>query len=148
MMCYHLDLGQLWRCPVEWCAVWKGSVRECRDYFNDKHSGSETLEFDEVSKSFPAWTVTRDFWKQALKPEVSGISVDVRLFHESGKRLIHKYRVYRDPLPHPALHEGRITKLLSFVNRAMVIARLTHLRIVIPSWGIHRRKCQVIASQR
>ena len=31
--------------------------------------------------------------------------------------------------------EGRITKLLSFVNRAMVIARLTHLLIVIPSSG-------------
>ena len=69
-----------------------------------------------MSKSFPAWTVTRDFWKQALKPEVSGIAVDVRLFHESGKRLIRKYRVYQDPLPHPALREGRITKLLSFVN--------------------------------
>ena len=27
MTCCHLDLGQLWRCPVEWCAVWKGSVR-------------------------------------------------------------------------------------------------------------------------
>ena len=135
MMCYHLDLGQLWRCPVEWCAVWKGSVRECRDHFNDKHSGSETLQFDRVSKSFPAWTVTRDFWEQALKPEISGIAVDIRLFHESGKRLIHKYRVYQDPLPHPALREGRITKLLSFVNRAMVIAQLTHLRIAIPSSG-------------
>ena len=135
MMCYHLDLGQLWCCPVEWCAVWKGSVRECRDHFNDKHSGSETLEFDRVSKSFPAWTVTRDFWKQALKPEISGIAVDIRLFHESGKRLIHKYRVYQDPLSHPALREGRITKLLSFVNRAMVIAQLTHLRIAIPSSG-------------
>ena len=94
MMCYHLDLGQLWRCPVEWCVVWKGSVRECRDHFNDKHSGSE-----------------------------------------SGRRLIHKYWVYQDPLPHPALREGRITKLLSFVNRAMVIAQLTHLRIAIPSSG-------------
>ena len=61
--------------------------------------------------------------------------MDVRLFHESGKRLIHKYRVYQDPLPHPALSEGRITKLLSFVNWAMVIARLTHLRIAIPSSG-------------
>ena len=37
MMCHHLALGQLWRCPVEWCAVWKGSVRECRDHFSDKH---------------------------------------------------------------------------------------------------------------
>ena len=28
MMNSHLELGQLWRCPVEWCAVWKGSVSE------------------------------------------------------------------------------------------------------------------------
>ena len=83
MMCCHLDLGQLWRCPVEWCAVWKGSVRECRDHFNDKYSGSETLEFEKVSRSFPPWTVTRDFWEQALKPEIFGIAVDIRLFHES-----------------------------------------------------------------
>ena len=135
MMCCHLGLGQLWRCPVEWCAVWKGSVRECRDHFNDKHSGSATLNFEKVSRSFPAWTVTREFWEQALKPEISGIAVDVRLFHESGRRLVHRYRVYQDPLPHPALREGRITKLLSFVNRAMVIAQLTHLRIAIPSSG-------------
>ena len=135
MMCYHLDLGQLWRCPVEWYAVWKGSVREYRDHFNEKHSGSETLDYDKVSKSFPAWTVTRDFWERALKPEISGIAVDIRLFHESGRRLIHKYRVYQDPLPHPALREGRITKLISLVNRAMVIAQLTHLRIAIPSPG-------------
>ena len=136
MMCHHLDLGQLWRCPVEWCVVWKGSVRDCRDHFNEKHCGSETLDFDRVSKSFPAWTVTRDFWERALKPEISGIAVDIRLFYESGRRLIHKYRVYQDPLPHPALREGRITKLISLVNLAMVIAQLTHLRIAIPSSGI------------
>ena len=135
MMCCHLGLGQLWRCPVEWCAVWKGSVRECRDHFNDKHSGSVTLDFEKVSRSFPAWTVTREFWEQALNPEIFGIAVDVRLFHESRRRLVHKYRVYQDPIPHPALREGKITKLLSFVNRAIVIAQLTHLRIAIPSSG-------------
>ena len=43
--------------------------------------------------------------------------------------------MYQDPVPHPALCEGKITKLLSFVNRAMVIAQLTHLRIAIPSLG-------------
>ena len=135
MMCHHLGLGQLWRCPVEWCAVWKGSVCECRDHFNEKHSGSETLDFDKMSKSFPAWTVTRDFWERALKPEISGIAVDIQLFHESGRRLVHKYRVYRDPLPHPALRKGRITKLISLVNRAMAIAQLTQLRIAIPLSG-------------
>ena len=48
MMCHHLDLGQLWRCPVDWCAVWKGSVRECWDHFNDKHGHSETLAVDKA----------------------------------------------------------------------------------------------------
>ena len=135
MMCHHLDLGQLWWCPVEWCAVWKGSVRECRDHFNEKHSGSETIDFDQVSKAFLAWTVTRDFWKQALRPEISGIAVDAMLFRESGRGLVHKYRVYRDPLPHPALREGKISKLILLANRAMAIAKLTQLRIAIPASG-------------
>ena len=26
---YHLELGQLWRCPVEWCSVWQGSAASC-----------------------------------------------------------------------------------------------------------------------
>ena len=25
MIACHLELGQLWRCPVTWCTVWKGS---------------------------------------------------------------------------------------------------------------------------
>ena len=33
----HLELGQLWRCPVEWCAVWKGSVGA---HLRGKHDGS------------------------------------------------------------------------------------------------------------
>ena len=135
MMCNHLALGQLWRCPVEWCAVWKGTVRECRDHFSDKHRDSETVNFDQVSKIMPAWTVPRDFWTKALRPEISGIAVDVMLFHESGRKLVHKYRVYRDPLPHPSLREGRISKLISLVNRAMVIAQLTQLRMAIPASG-------------
>ena len=135
MMCCHLDLGQLWRCPVEWCAVWNGSVRERREHFNDKHSGSATLDFENVSRSFPPWTVPRDLWEWALRPEVSGIAVDARLFHEAGRRLVHKYSVYKDPLPHPALREGVVAKLLSLVSRAMAIARLTHLRISVPSSG-------------
>ena len=135
MMCVHLELGQLWRCPVDWCAVWKGSVKECREHFNDKHSDSATLDFASVSRSFPPWTVPRELWQMALQPKVLGIAVDVRLFHEAGSRLVHTYRIYKDPLPHPALRGGVIPKLLSFVGRAMAIAQLTQLRISIPSSG-------------
>ena len=148
MMCCHLDLGQLWRCPVEWCAVRKGSVRECRDHFNDKHSGSETLEFDRVSKSFPAWTVTRDFWEQALKPEISGIAVDIRLLHESGKRLVHKYRVYQDPLPHPALRKGRITSCSRSSTGPWLLPSSHIYGSRFHHREIHRGKCQVTASRR
>ena len=27
---YHLELGQLWRCPVSWCTVWKGMPQDGR----------------------------------------------------------------------------------------------------------------------
>ena len=61
--------------------------------------------------------------------------MDALLFHEAGRRLVHRYRVYQDPFPHPALRDGVIPLLLSCVCRAMAIARLTHLRISIPSSG-------------
>ena len=106
MLCFHLELGQLWHCPVEWCAVCKGSVKECREHFNDKQGESATLDFERVSRAFPPWTVSREFWQKALRPDVSSIVVDVQLFHEAGSRLVHTYRVYKDPLPHQALRWG------------------------------------------
>ena len=44
--------------------------------------------------------------------------------------MVHKYRVYQDPFPHPALN-----KLLALVVRAMAIAQLTQLHIIIPASG-------------
>ena len=29
---YHLALAQLWRCPVMWCTVWKGTAQDCIDH--------------------------------------------------------------------------------------------------------------------
>ena len=46
--------------------------------------------------------------------------------------MVHKYRVYKDPFPHPALRWRVINKLLSL---AMAIAQLTHLHISIPASG-------------
>ena len=40
MLNFHLELAQLWHCPVEWCLVWKGSVRACLDHLTEKHEGS------------------------------------------------------------------------------------------------------------
>ena len=66
---------------------------------------------------------------------MSGIALYVKLFHESGCRLVHKYRIYYNLIPHPALRNGVIKKLLRFVHRAMAIAQLTHLHLTIPLSG-------------
>ena len=87
--------------------------------------GIDTGNKNQRSPVFPPWTVTRDVWPDALRPDVSGVAVDALLFHEAGSRLVHRYRVYRDPFPHPALRDGVIPRLLSSVCRAMAIARLT-----------------------
>ena len=90
-------------------------MNDCMGHFNEKHGGSAFFELKNVQRFFPPCTVTRDMWQMALCPDVSGIAVDTRLFHEAGCRLVHKYRVYKDPFPHPALREGEIPRLLSFV---------------------------------
>ena len=64
-----------------------------------------------------------------------GVAVDTLLLQEAGRRLVHRYRVYKDPFPHPALRDGIVPRLLSCVCRAMAIAQLTHLRISIPASG-------------
>ena len=132
MIACHLELDQLWRCPVEWCAVWKGSGRACLEHLVEKHGGS-TL--GATTNVFPPWTVTRDVWHAALRPDVSGVAVDALLFHEAGRRLVYRYRVYKDLFPHPVLRDGVIPRLLSCVSRAMAIAQLTHLNISISSSG-------------
>ena len=100
MLNFHLELTQLWHCPVEWCAVWKCSVRGCLDHLMDKHGGSTFFALENVVNFFPPWTVTRDVWQMAVHPDVSGIAVDPRLFHEARCRLVHRYRVCKDPFPH------------------------------------------------
>ena len=137
----HLELGQLWRFPVEWCTVWKGSVRECLGHLNDKHGGSTFFALKNVAKFFPPWTVTQDVWQTALRPDVSGIAVDARLFHEAGCRLVHRYRVYEDPFPHPALRGGGACFLIychswfGLWPSPVQITQLTQLNISTPASG-------------
>ena len=123
-----MDIGlprqdpELWRCPVEWCAVWKGSVRACQEHLMEKHGGSSLFDLKNVAKFSTPWTVSRHVWQTALRPDVSGVAVDARLFHEAGCRLVHHYRVYNDPFPHLALRDGIIPCLLSCVCLSCVCA--------------------------
>ena len=99
----HLEIAQLWRCPVEWCVLWKSSVRACQEHLMEKHGCSSLFDLQNVAKFFTPWTVSCHVWQTALRPDVSGVAVDARLFHEAGCRLVHRYRVYEDLFPHPAL---------------------------------------------
>ena len=108
MIACHLELAQLWHCPVEWWPVWKGSGRACLEHLAEKHVGATLEDMTNVAKFFPPWTVTRDVWHAALRPDVSGVAVDALLFHEAERCLVHRYRVYKDPFPHPALRDGVI----------------------------------------
>ena len=31
----HLDLVQLWRCPIAWCTTWKGSPQDCLEHLRN-----------------------------------------------------------------------------------------------------------------
>ena len=66
MITFHLEVAQLWRCPVEWCAVWKGSVRACLEHLTEKHGDSTSMAMKNVARFFPPWTVTRSVWLHAL----------------------------------------------------------------------------------
>ena len=36
--CYHMDLAQLWWCPVTWCTVWRGMPQDCIDHMRKAHN--------------------------------------------------------------------------------------------------------------
>ena len=97
---FHLDLGQLWCCPVLWCTVWKGTPQDCMP--SDIKSAS-------LDRLFPPWTAWRQIWADAIKPCHSGVSTDVLLFSEIS--LVHHYQVFRRGLPHCAFRKDDLTRL-------------------------------------
>ena len=81
---YHLDLTQLWRCPVSWCTQWKGTPQDCVDHLRLAHAVPSTVKAANLGKWFPPWAVSWETWRDALNPHISGVSTDVLLISESG----------------------------------------------------------------
>ena len=69
---YHLDLAQLWRCPVPWCTVWKESSQDCVDHMRKAHHTPVFVKAGNLARWFPPWTVTREQWHSMSRPSVSG----------------------------------------------------------------------------
>ena len=78
---YHMELAQLWRCPVTWCTVWKGTAQDCVDHMRRTHDIPPLVKAANLARWFPPWTVTREQWSSKSRPAVSGIAVDTLLFY-------------------------------------------------------------------
>ena len=91
---YHLELAQLWRCPVSWCTQWKDMPQDCVDHIRLAHAVPATVKAANLGRWFPPWTVSRETWREALKSTVSGVSTDALLFSQNCTPLAHRYRVF------------------------------------------------------
>ena len=61
---YHMELAQLWRCPVTWCTVWKGTSQECFDHMRRAYDIPPLVKVANLTRWFPPWTVTRELLVQ------------------------------------------------------------------------------------
>ena len=93
----HLDLAQLWRCPVSWCTVWKGTPQDCMEHLRNGHDVPWISKTASIERFVPPWTVRRELWTESLRLEHLGISTDSMLFSDLGLSLTHHYKVYRGP---------------------------------------------------
>ena len=115
---FHLDLAQLWRCPVGWCPVWKGTSQDCIDHMRRAHNSPMTMKAGNLSRWFPPWTVTREQWHNMSRPSVSGIAIDTFLFSRIGIPLLHRYRVFDRFGSHPAFRTPYMKNIFLFLKES------------------------------
>ena len=115
---FHLDLAQLWRCPVGWCPVWKGTSQDCIDHMRRVHNSPITMKAGNLARWFPSWTVTREQWHNMSRPSVSGIAIDTFLFSRIGIPLLHRYRVFDRFGSHPAFRTPYMKNIFLFLKES------------------------------
>ena len=97
----HLELAQLWRCPVSWCTVWRGTPQDLMDHVLNGHNVPEGIRRVRLEMFFPPWTVTQQLYEESLSAN------DVLLFSELGLSLVNDYRVHRSGRPHIIMFNGK-----------------------------------------
>ena len=108
---FHLNLPQLWRCPVSWCTIWKGTPQDCMDHLRGVHDVPWEVKSASLEKYLPPWTVTRQVWSDSLNGQHSGILTDVLLFSDIHLSLVHHYRIHKRGLPHIAFQRNYLSQL-------------------------------------
>ena len=111
----HLDLAQLWRCPVSWCTVWKGAPQDLMDHVRGAHKVPEEVQNIKLETLIPPWTVTRKVYTESLTSRHSGISNDILLFSDIGLSLAHHYRMHKRGVPHVAFRKNYMPQLRSLL---------------------------------
>ena len=118
---FHLDLAQLWRCPVSWCIVWKGTPQDCMDHVRGAHDVPWDVKSASLEQFFSPWTVRCQVWSDSLKQQHSGVSTEILLFSDVNLSLIHHYRIHKHGLPHVAFRRNYMSQL-----RALPMAQPTN----------------------
>ena len=114
----HLDLVQLWRCPIAWCTTWKGSPQDCLEHVRSGHDAPWVEKTASIERYAPPWTVPRQLWLDSLRIEHSGISTDMLLFSEVGMPLTQHYHVYKGGLPHAVFRTDYLQRLRALLPSA------------------------------
>ena len=125
----HLDLAQLWRCPVSWCTVWKGMPQDIMDHLRGAHNVPWEVKSACLEKFLPPWTVSRKLWSVSLSAQHSGISTDVLLFSDIHLSLVHHYRIHKRGLPHIAFRRNYLSQLRALLPSPVT---LPPVRVVSP----------------
>ena len=139
----HLDLVQLWRCPIAWCTTWKGSPQDCLEHVRSGHDAPGWRKRP-VLRSMPPRGRSHDSygWIPADRtPFFSGISTDMLLFSEVGMPLTQHYRVYKGGLPHAVFRTDYLQRL-----RALLPSSGGSDEPSVTGYGSTRRRCVASAA--
>ena len=126
---HHMELAQLWHCPVSWCTVWKGTAQDCVDHMRRAHDIPPSAKAANLARWFPPWTVTREQWHSMSRPVISGIAIDTLLFSRIGVPLFHRYRVFDQQGTHAAFRGTYMRRMHTFLEESDAASlRMRHRR--------------------
>ena len=125
---YHMELTQLWRCPVMWCTVWKGTAQDCIDHMQRIHKVPLSVKAANLARFFPPWTVAGEQLADVVMPSISGVAIDTLLFGRIGSPLCHRYRIISRTGSHTAFRGTYLRRLHVFLEESdsAVVRRLHH----------------------
>ena len=115
---YHMELAQLWRCPVMLCTVWEGTAQDCIDHMRRTHHVQLSVKVANLARFFPPWTVTREQWAAMTMTSISGVVIDTLLFSRVGSPLCHRCRIISRTGSHAAFRGIHMRRLHAFLEES------------------------------